>query len=105
MKVRDDDSVYVLQTSLYEYAVIQFKEQGTNADYKITISCKARSNMATSIYPVRLQVFNRNSSQWVTLDTENEAGANTVFTLNGVVDYNVQYYYDVGNWVSVRIYQ
>jgi len=60
---------------------------------------------APSLYPVTLQIYNRVSTTWVDLQTNNLADAATDFTLTGTKTGDVSMYYDVNNYISCRVYQ
>jgi len=54
---------------------------------------------------VQLQIYNRTSGEWETIDTNNTSLADTNFTLTSFVDSNLSDYFDADYWVSCRIYQ
>lgn len=104
--VDSDNDVFVdLNATSTGYAIHQFKKVNTNSTDKIDITIKVKSTVATSSKNVLLQIYNRNSSAWETIDTESIAGANTEFTLSASVTTNLAYYYDANNVISIRVYQ
>ena len=104
--VSTDNDVYVdLEAIAAGYAIHQYKVLNTNNTDKINITFKGRSSIAPTASSVRLQVYNRNSAAWETLDTESAASANTKFTMTGSVTTNLSYYYDANFIVSIRVYQ
>jgi len=54
---------------------------------------------------IYLQVLNRNSGIWETLDSNNTALVNQEFTLTGKITSNISYYYNASFWVAFRVYQ
>jgi len=76
-----------------------------NSTDVITGTWKGKSDYATSTYTAYLQIYNQNSGTWETLDSDNETGADTEFTLTGAQTTDVSNYYAASNWVSFRVYQ
>ncbi len=105
IKVTTDDNVYVQQCATDEYVVFLFKQQGAESSSVIIISWKGKSDRAPSDSIISLQIYNRDTTAWETLDTDNATAANVEFTLEGIQSINLADYYDGGNWVACRIYQ
>lgn len=105
--VADDDGVYVALTPSYlePYAIFLWKDRNTNNTDGITATCRVKAALAPSSSTVYLQIYNRNSSSWETLDTNNIAAADIEFILTGTQTTNLSYYYDSSYWVACRIYQ
>jgi len=103
-----DDDVYVQQCArdtLDPYGVFVWKDQYTDNQSIITSTCILKASIAPSVSTVYLQIYNRNSSSWETLDSDNTTAADTELTLNGVQNSDLSYYYDSDYFVIHRIYQ
>jgi len=105
VKVRYQDNITVSQTASNQYAVFLFKDQNASSDYEIHIRCRVKSSLAPLIRDVILQIYNRDSSAWETLDSNNTSGADTYFILTGDIITHVSKYYDANNWIACRLYQ
>lgn len=104
--VNSEDDIYVLQSaSNGQYAVFLFKNQNVNSTDDIYVFWKGRSAVAPSARTVFLQIYNRNSTTWETLDSDSITAANTKFTLSGSITANHADYYDAGHWVACRVQQ
>jgi len=71
----------------------------------ITVEWEGQFSIAPSLSTVYLQIYNRTSGDWETLDSNNSANADVDFFLNGVKTSNLVNYYDVNYWVAWRVYQ
>ena len=105
MNVATEDNIYVEQSANLEYSIFQFKNQHSNDTGRPIITWIGRSNLAPSSSTVYLQIYNRTTSLWETLTSNNSAGADTKFTLTATVSGTLSDYYDVSNWISYRVYQ
>lgn len=99
------DGNFVVQSSVDQYALFLFKNQSNSAGYMVNITWTGQSDRAPSASPVYLQIYNRNSSSWETLASNNSAAANTNFTLTGSKTTNLSNYYDAGKVIACRVYQ
>ena len=97
------DDIRVSQTSS-GYSVFLFKDKN-NSQETVSVTCTGQSDYATSDSTVYLQIYNRNSTTWETLDTDNTTAVNTNFTLTGEQIINLSNYYDTNFWISCRVYQ
>ena len=105
-KVALEDDIYVQQCAEDpEYAIFLFKKQHSNNKDVIIGQCKAKASIAPSSSTVYLQIYNRNSGSWETIDSDSTTGANTKFELLGTQSTNLSYYYDAENWVAFRVFQ
>ena len=86
------------------YSIFLFKVKNSSQE-NISITVKCKSNKAPSDSTMYLQIFNRTSNLWETLDSDNSALANVVFTLTGSISSNLGDYFDVDFWISFRTYQ
>ena len=100
-----DDNVYETQSASNEYWIKEFKNKHSNNTTPIDVTWKGKSDLAPSSSTVYLQIYNRDSTTWETLDSDNATVANTEFTLTGSQNINLSYYYDANYWVSFRVYQ
>jgi len=100
--VGESDDVRVCQTATGEYAIHQYKEY--TAEASIDVDCELRSNVAAGWSTIYLQIYNRDSDEWETLDSNNTVAADTDFTLSGNVA-DTTNYRDGSNVVSCRVYQ
>jgi hypothetical protein len=104
--VEFEDGVFVLQTANGETAGFRFNSQNTNNTDPISVSADSvKSTLAPSSSTVYLQIYNRNTPAWETLDSESTVGANVLFDLSGVQSSNLSYYYDSDNVVRFRVWQ
>ncbi len=105
--VESDDNVYVDLQGTARYMKFLFKEFNENEtnEQKFTITWRGKSSLAPSSAAVYLQVYNRTSGQWETLDSDSTTSANTKFTLTGTKSTNLSGYYDSNYVISVRVYQ
>lgn len=103
--VSADDTVRVVEEAFVLYGLFLFKDKNTNNTDGITVVWNGQSNVAPSLFPVTLQIFNRISGLWETLDTDNSSNADTDFDLNGSQTTNLSNYYDINDWISCRVYQ
>ena len=104
-KVETDDDIYVQQCATDEYSIFLFKQQGAAATSVIIVNWKGKSSKDTSDSTVFLQIYNRDTTAWETLASDNATAINTEFTLSGTQSINLADYYDVSNWVACRICQ
>ena len=64
-----------------------------------------RSNRAPLYSPIYLQIYNKTSLTWETININNSEIANTDFYLTGTITSNLNNYFDDDYWISYRIYQ
>lgn len=100
--VNASDSDRVGQEST-QYAVHLFKDYiGNEPNFRIR--CELRSTLAPSSSTVYLQIYNRNSSTWETLTSNNTSPADADFTLQYDIA-SVTNYVDTNKLISCRVYQ
>ena len=102
--VAADDSNNVFQTSTNNYNIFLFKKKHTEKN-SIFLTIRLKSDRAPFYSPVYLQIYNKNSSTWETLNNNHTEKANVNFTLTGTVISNSSNYFDNNYWISYRIYQ
>lgn len=100
-----DDNIRVSQNIDDTYGIFLFKVKSNNDDNPINVFWEGQSSIAPTSSPVYLQIYNRNSTSWETLDSNNTYPANTDFNLFGLKEDNLNYYYDSSNEVACRVYQ
>ena len=103
--VSTEDGVYVLQSSTEGFSVFQFKNKHTNSSDTPSVRCRLKTNVAPSVSPVYLQVYNRTLGEWQTRDFNNSASADTAFDLTDTLYSGLDNYYDENYWLSYRVYQ
>lgn len=103
--VGTDDDNYVNLEGIQEYFQFLFKEKHTNNTDNFKITWKGKSTLAPSVSTVYLQIYNRTTSTWTTLTSNNTASANTKFTLESTISSNLSDYYDSNYIISARVYQ
>ncbi len=102
--VEVDDEIKVSQSASGEYAIFLFKNKNDSQE-NITLNWNGQSDRAPSASTVYLQIYNKNSTTWENLDSDNTTGANTDFDLNGTQSANLSNYFDADFWISWRVYQ
>jgi hypothetical protein len=100
--VDTSDDVRVAQTATGEYAIHQFKDYiATNA---CSVQWEGQTDLAPSVSAVYLQIFNRDTPLWETIDSDNTSGADTDFILTANVA-DLTDYKDASDTISCRVYQ
>jgi hypothetical protein len=95
------DDIFVDQDAAGEFALHQFKDHSFGTT--VSLRWDGKSTRAPSISPVYLQIYNRLSTAWDTVTSNNAASADTVFSLTGQVP--LTNYKDGNSVVSCRVYQ
>jgi len=106
--VAQDDDVYVVQCAAgpaQPYSIFLWKNAHGNDKDIIMPECRLKTSIAPSASTVYLQIYNRTTTNWETLDSNNTADANVEFTLLGIQSSNLSSYYDDNNFVACRVYQ
>ena len=99
-----DDGTRVAQTATDEYSAFLFKDKHTEDD-AINVTWNGQSDLAPSASTIYLQIYNRDTTDWETLDSNNLADADTDFDLEGQVVANLADYFDDDFWIACRVYQ
>lgn len=103
--VSTDNQAYVSVSSSSNYIAHEFKKvNNTNKD-SVKVLVNLKSSLAPQSTPVYLQVYNHQSEEWETIDTDSSTGANTDFDLTATLSTNVSNYYDSSYIVSFRVHQ
>lgn len=89
-----------------DFTLFLFKGKGYDNNISITINLTGiESDRATTSSPIYLQIYNRRTKIWETLDYDDITAANTEFNLSGYKGENLTDYYDPNYYISMRIYQ
>jgi hypothetical protein len=97
------DNSRVAQTADGEFAIFLFKEYSGGGS-SCTIEWEGQTNYPPSLSTVYLEIFNRNTSEWEQLDSDNATNEDTDFTLNGSIA-DLTNYKDGNTIISCRVYQ
>jgi hypothetical protein len=101
VSVRDDTRVG--QAGTLQYMIHQFKKFVGSQTYAL-IEAEVQSTLDPRYSTVYLQIYNRNSSTWETIDSNSTSDSDVDFELSAVVS-DLTNYKDASNVVSCRIYQ
>ena len=101
--VSTKNDVRVSQVASDEYALHQFKNY-MGSSLATNLEWEGQTNLAPSSSTVYLQIYNRNTTTWEAIDSDNTTGASTDFSLTGFVA-NLTNYKDASNVISCRVYQ
>lgn len=102
--VEADDADRVAQTATDEFSAFLFKNKHTG-QAAIDVTWNGQSDRAPSDSTVYLQIYNRITPAWETLDSDDATAADTDFDLEGSVAADLEEYFDEDNWIACRIYQ
>ncbi len=101
--VATKNDVRVAQTATQEYMIHQFKNfVGDHASCQV--EWEGQTTLAPTTSTVYLQIYNRNTSTWDTIDSDNTSNADTDFILKVDVP-DLTNYKDARNVISCRVYQ
>ncbi len=104
--VADDDDTNVDLLGTEQYNIFLFKVHNeNNTEEPFVITWKGLSTLASSDSDILLQIYNRTTDEWETIDTESSANANTEFTLSAGISTSLSDYYDNDYLISCRVYQ
>jgi len=101
----DDDNLIAVSTKQNEYAIYLWRDKNDNHSDKIQATWIGKTNMPADQQSVCLQIYNVTDGSWQNLLCNTTVAANTEFTLQKTIETNVSDYYDVGDWVTFRVYQ
>jgi len=101
--VATSDDVRVSQDATGKFAIHQFKNYVVDS-VGCTLTCELQSNVAPTISTVYLQIFNRNTPAWETVDTDNTSSENTDITLTAEIA-DTTNYVDASKVIVCRVYQ
>ncbi len=102
--VSNQDGTYLATDGQAEFLVVQFKNT-VSPGQPFTITWRGKSNLACSVSTIFLQVLNRTTNTWETINQDSTTAANTDLTLAATVSSGLSDYLDVNNKITARIYQ
>lgn len=99
----DDDTIRVGQAATGQYAVHQFKDFIGDLS-KVTLTCDVQTDLLPSTSSVYLQIYNRITTTWITVDSNSGSPINEDFVLTADIT-DTSDYVSVQGIISCRIYQ
>jgi hypothetical protein len=103
VNVATSDNVRISQLAAGEYAIHQFKNF-VGSQTSVSLTWEGQTDFSPSSSTVFLQIYNRNTTAWETIDSDNTTGTNTDFTLTAVIS-DLTNYKDADFVIACRIYQ
>ena len=97
------NDVRVSQSATAEYAIHLYKDF-VGANSKANLEWEGQTNCAPAFSTVFLQIYNRDTTAWVTVDSDNVSPVDTDFSLTAAIP-DLTDYKDGGQDISCRIYQ
>jgi hypothetical protein len=101
--VATSNDVRVGQTGTLQYMIHQYKDFVGDESY-CTIEWEGQTSLAPSSSTVYLQIYNRNTSEWVTVDSDDFSSVDTDFVLTANIP-DLTDYKDGAGIISCRVYQ
>lgn len=101
--VETADNVRVAQTGTNQYMIHQFKNDIGGAS-ACNVTWEGQTTWPPSSNPVTLQIYNRNTTSWETIDSDNTTAEDTDFQLTANIPDTTDYV-DGNGFISCRIYQ
>ncbi len=103
VKVSIKDNIYVDQTATSEYAIHQYKDFASASD-RCIIEWEGKTNCSPTLSTIYLQIFNKNTPAWETIDSDNSSFEDTNFVLTASIP-DLTNYKDASNVITCRVYQ
>lgn len=104
--VATEDDTFVNLVGASTYFKYLFKEYNeNNSSEPFVITWKGKSTLAPSSSAIYLQIYNRASEEWESLDSDNSSNANAKITLSGSKNSDLENYYNEDYIISCRVYQ
>lgn len=103
LDVNENDNTRVGQSATAQYAIHQFKDF-VGAYSTCTLTCEVQSNTACTWSTAYLQIYNRSTLEWDTVDSDNTTAENTDFVLTAQIA-DLTNYKSASNTISCRVYQ
>lgn len=97
------NDIYIEQEAALQYMIHQFKDF-VGSQTECSVQWEGKSDLAPNLSAVYLEIYNRNTSAWEQLDSDNTAGADVDFELEGKIA-DLTNYKDVSNVITCRVYQ
>jgi hypothetical protein len=101
--VATSNNIRVNQAATSEYAIHQYKDR-VGAVTGAYFEWEGQSDLAPTSSTVYLQIYNRDTTSWQTIDSDNASAADTDFILAYTVP-DLTNYKDVSDVVACRVYQ
>ena len=101
--VASKNDIRVDQTGTQQYMIHQFKDYCEDNN-SCTLEWEGQSTLAPTSSTIYLQIYNRTTEEWDTVDSDNTTGADTDFTLTANVA-DLTNYKDGNTLISCRVYQ
>lgn len=101
--VSTKNDVRVSQQATSEYAIHQFKDY-VGVENTCIVEWEGQTNELPSFATVTLQIYNKNTNEWDTIDSDNSSAADTDFILTATVA-DLTNYKDENSYISCRVYQ
>ncbi len=104
--VAGDDSG-VIQTAAGEFAIFLFKDDNS-AIRNFSVSWEGQSTLAPVSSIVHLQIYNITLNIWKTIDSNNQAAADTAFTMSSAGPESgdsINDFFESGNVITCRVFQ
>jgi hypothetical protein len=93
----------VCQTGTTEYIVHEFKDY-VGAQTYCQLNWSGNASLSPVSSTVYLQIYNRLTALWETVNSNNTAGSNVNFTMSATIS-DLTNYKDVDTIISSRVYQ
>jgi len=103
LDVDTKNDVRVGQTATSQYAIHQFKDY-VGTSNTANLEWEGQTNLAPTSSTVFLQIYNRNTTTWDTVDSDSTSSAGTDFILTANIA-DLTNYKDANSIISCRIYQ
>lgn len=97
------DDTRVAQTATNQYMIHQFKND-IGAAGACNLLWEGQTSWPPSSNTVVLQIYNRDTTTWETVDSDNSSSEDTDFTLNANIPDTTDYV-DANGYISCRVYQ
>lgn len=102
--VESDDANRVAQSATGEFTAFTFKDKLIGQE-NIRVTWNGKTDLAPSSQTIFLQIYNRTTRFWETVDSDSTSAVNADFTLTYDLTANLDDYFDSGNWIAARVYQ
>jgi hypothetical protein len=103
INVSTSNDVRVEQTGTAQYMIHQFRDF-VGEQNSCSLECELQSSLAPSSSTIYLQIYNNNTSEWVTVDSDNSSSADTDLILSTSIA-DLTDYKDGSNVIVCRVYQ
>lgn len=101
--VATKDDVRVDQSGTSQYMIHEFKDY-TGENTRCTLEWEGMTTLAPSASTVYLQIYNRNTTSWETVDSDNTSLADVDFILTATIA-DLTNYKDGNTLIACRVYQ